>query len=326
MRAPFGLGVIFVNVLLDQLGLPVPAIPTLVVAGAMAADGRLPAVQLCMVTVAACVLGDTAWYCAGRIYGARVMKLLCRISLSPDSCVSQTQSAFERWGAKVLVIAKFVPGLALIAPPLAGATRMTLARFALFSALGSALWAGAALLAGIVLRREIERLLPQAAHIGAEALLLLALLLGAYIAFKWWERRRFYARLDMARISVAELRARMDSGANPVVIDVRSATAQSLERRRIPGALHLPMRDFQQHIAGLPRDREIVLYCTCPNEASAAAAARVLMRSGFERVRPLAGGLDAWVAAGYQVEAVTICAPAAGHAAPGAAQPRASAG
>jgi membrane protein DedA with SNARE-associated domain/rhodanese-related sulfurtransferase len=321
VRSPFGLGVVFLNVLLEQLGVPLPAVPTLVVAGTLAADGRLPAPALAMLAVAACVIGDCAWYLAGRRYGGRVMNLLCRISLSPDSCVSQTQSAFERWGPKALLVAKFVPGLSLVAPPLAGATRMGALRFAALSAVGSALWVGTALAAGMLLHTQIARLLPQAAHIGGAAALLLCVLLAAYVAFRWWERRRFYAALDMARISVGELRAQMDSGTMPVVVDVRSATARSLELRRIPGALHLPTDDVARHLGELPRDREIVFYCTCPNEASAARAARLLMSHGFERVRPLKGGLDAWIEAGYAVEAISAAAPGAAAAAPVDPQP-----
>jgi rhodanese-related sulfurtransferase len=136
----------------------------------------------------------------------------------------------------------------------------------------------------------------------------LVLLLGCYIAFKWWERRRFYAALDMARISVAELRRQMDDGTAPLIVDVRSSTAQTLELRRIPGALHVSVQDAALHLTGLPRDREIILYCNCPNEASAAKVARLLMDHGFEHVRPLAGGLDAWIEAGYSVEAITVTA------------------
>src|SRR5690349_8118503 len=133
MRAPFGLGLIFLNVLLEQLGAPVPAIPTLVIAGALAANGRLPALGVFALAVAASLIGDSSWYLAGRAYGVRVMKLLCRISLTPDTCVSQTQASFERWGARALVVAKFVPGLSMIAPPLAGATHMGFARFTVYS-------------------------------------------------------------------------------------------------------------------------------------------------------------------------------------------------
>jgi membrane protein DedA with SNARE-associated domain/rhodanese-related sulfurtransferase len=294
--------VVFFNVLLDQLGLPVPAFPTLVIAGALATDGRLPAGGVCALALAACLIGDGTWYLAGRVYGARVMKLLCRISLTPDICVNQTQTSFERWGDKALIFAKFIPGLALIAPPLAGAMRMSIVRFAALSLVGSAAWVGVAMLAGMLLRHEIERLLPQLVGVGGAALLLLMVLLAVYVAFKWWERRRFYSALDMARISVDELYASMQGEPPPIVVDVRSATAQGLQLQRIPGALHVPVHDVGRHVGALPRDREIVFYCTCPNEASAAQAARLLMNHGFRRVRPLHGGLDAWIAAGYAVE------------------------
>jgi membrane protein DedA with SNARE-associated domain/rhodanese-related sulfurtransferase len=297
---------VFLNVLLEQLGLPVPAVPTLVVAGALAANGKLPALGVGAVAVLASLIGDSGWYLAGRAYGVRVMKLLCRISLTPDTCVSQTQASFERWGPRALVVAKFIPGLGLIAPPLAGATRMGFVRFIVFSAAGACLWVGLALLAGWLLRTQIANLLPQLAGIGGTVVVIVLALLAGYIAFKWWERRRFYALLDMARINVDELYQRMQGDTVPVVVDVRSETAHTLERRRIPGALHMPVQDFEQHLQSLPRDREIILYCTCPNEASAAQAARVLLRNGFQQVRPLRGGLDAWIAAGYAVEEVAV--------------------
>jgi membrane protein DedA with SNARE-associated domain/rhodanese-related sulfurtransferase len=308
VRVPFGLSFVFLNVLLEQLGFPVPAVPTLVVAGAIAASGKLSTPTLYAIAVSACMIADSTWYGAGRVYGNRVMRLLCQISLSPDSCVSQTHSVFARWGPKALLFAKFVPGLALIAPPLAGAIRMPLLRFGFFTLLGGALWVGAAIAVGALLRNQIERLLPQAVQVGGAAAAALLLLLAVYVAVKWWERRRFYAALAMARISVEELRQQMDRGFAPVIVDVRSPTAQTLEQRRIPGAVHIPVQDAARHLTGLPRDRDIILYCNCPNEASAARVARVLMDNGFQRVRPLEGGLDAWIEAGYSVEAITLTA------------------
>jgi membrane protein DedA with SNARE-associated domain/rhodanese-related sulfurtransferase len=318
VRSPIGLGFVFLNVLAQQLGLPVPVVPTLVVAGAVAASGKMSAVALYALSVTACVIADSTWYTAGRRYGGRVMSVLCRVSLSPDSCVSQTQGAFERWGAKVLLIAKFVPGLALIAPPLAGATRMQFGRFLAFSAVGAALWVGAAIVAGALLRTQIERLLPQAAQVGGTAALVLLLLIAAYVAYRWWERRRFLAALDMARISVEELRRQIEQGDAPVIVDVRSPMAQSLDSHKIPGAVHVPVQDAARHLSDLPRDREIILYCSCPNEASAAKVARLLMNNGFRRVRPLKGGLEAWIEAGQPVEAFALPAPgtAATHPAP----------
>jgi membrane protein DedA with SNARE-associated domain/rhodanese-related sulfurtransferase len=305
---------------MEQLGLPVPAVPTLIVAGALVADGRLSGPAVGLLALCACLIGDSTWYLAGRRYGGGVMKLLCRISLTPDICVSQTQASFERWGPKALIAAKFIPGLSMIAPPLAGATHMQYTRFAAFSLLGSSIWVGAAILAGVLLRPQVVALLPRLAGVGGAVGVIVVLLLAAYIAFKWWERQRFYTALEMARISVDELYTQIASGAEPLIVDVRSPTAQTLQSQRIPGALLVPLHEMPRHVGVLPRDREIILYCTCPNEASAAQAARVLMSHGFRRVRPLHGGLDAWIAAGYAVEQVLPPeAGAAPDAGPGAA-------
>ena len=157
-----------------------------------------------------------------------------------------------------------------------------------------------------MLRAQIERLLPQAAGAGGAAVVIILVLLSAYILFKWWERRRFYRALRMARISVEELHEQMSRDPAPVIVDVRSPTARALELHRIPGALHVPVLEVERHMGGFTHDREIILYCTCPNEASAAQAARLLMNNGFSRVRPLYGGLAAWIAAGYAVEDIPV--------------------
>jgi len=300
----YGLLIVGASVLLDQIGLPVPAYPTLVVAGAIAAGGHLAAGPLYLLCVIACLLADCGWYLAGQIYGIKVLKLLCRISLEPDSCVSQTQSRFERWGINSLVIAKFVPGLAIIAPPLAGAMRIGWRKFIVLSTLSAAIWVGSGIAAGMLFRSQIDNLLRHLDQFGGLAGLIIGGLLAGYIAFKWWERARFYRLLRMARISVAELYELIQTGAQPIIVDVRSHTAKSLEPRSIPGARHVPLQEVGRHIADLPRDRDIVLYCTCPNEASAARVAKILMNHGFKKVRPLHGGLDAWVAAGHSVDTV----------------------
>lgn len=297
----YGLMIVAVNVLLDQIGLPVPAVPTLIVAGA-AADARMPLSALFAWSVMACLLADCGWYLVGERYGIRVLKTLCKISLEPDSCVSQTQTRFERWGVNSLVIAKFVPGLAIIAPPLAGAMRIGWLRFIFLSTCAAVLWVGAGLSAGLLFKSQIARVLEHLSAIGSAAGAGAIVLLSAYIAYKWWERNRFYQMLRMARINVADLYELIQAGGSPVIIDVRSITARALEPRWIPGALHVPLQDVARRLKDLPRDKDIVLYCTCPSEASAARVAKILMNHGFKRVRPLYGGLDAWVAAGYTVE------------------------
>jgi len=297
-----GVALVVLNILLDQIGIPIPALPTLIVAGAIAAHRGMPPLELFAGCVAASVLADVAWYAAGRRYGNRVMKILCRVSLTPDSCVSQTQLRFERWGAGALILAKFVPGLGLLAPPLAGAIRMTVARFLSFSALGSAMWAGLFLGLGALFQSQIAGLLPLVRQLGGVVFEVLGVMLAAYVIYKWWERRRFQAMLRMSRISVAELHRMMDEGSAPLIIDVRAPTAQLLEARRIPGALPLSLEEIARELPGLPRDREIVLYCSCPNEASAALAARTLRLNGFTKARPLRGGLDEWIREGLPVE------------------------
>jgi membrane protein DedA with SNARE-associated domain/rhodanese-related sulfurtransferase len=297
----YGLPVVVLNVLLNQIGLPLPAVPTLIVAGALAANGQLSIAALFSACVAACVIADCGWYLVGQIYGIRVLKTLCRISLEPDSCVSETQTRFERWGVNSLVIAKFVPGLATIAPPLAGAMRIGWLRFILLSTLAAALWVGAGLVGGMLFKSQIERFFVRLDHIGGIVLIGVLVMLAAYISVKWWERSRFYKMLRMARISVAELHELIRAGTAPLIIDVRSSTARKLEPQWIPGALNISLAQVPLHLKDLPRDRDIILYCTCPNEASAARVAKALMNQGFNHVRPLQGGLDAWRAAGYSV-------------------------
>lgn len=300
----YGLAIVFINVLAAQIGLPVPVVPTLIVAGAVAADGQLPLAALFAGSVLACLAADCAWYGIGRAYGIRVLKLLCRVSLEPDSCVSDTQTRFERWGVNSLLIAKFIPGLATIAPPLAGAMRIGWKRFVALSTASAALWVGTALGVGALFKDQIAELLTHLGAIGSAAAVALAAALAVYIAYKWWERARFYASLRMARIGVGELYELMQAGAKPLIVDVRSLTARALEPRWIPGAVHVPVDSVAEHVADLPRDRDIILYCACPSEASAARVARILMNHGFRKVRPLQGGLDAWVAAGYAVAEV----------------------
>ena len=300
--ARYGLLLIFVNVLAEQVGLPIPAVPTLIVAGAAAAAGQLSAAAVFGVAVLACYIGDGLWFAGGRIYGRRVLRLLCRVSLSPDSCVRQSEYHFERWGKAVLIISKFVPGLSAVTPPLAGAMRMGWPSFIVLNGIGIALWTAIPIGAGMLFASQIGRVIDTLESYGVLALELIVAALALYIAFKWWERRRFYKALRLARITVDELRGLMDGGRQPVVVDVRSDVARKADRRWIPGAIPMDTDVVDARLLELPKDREIIFYCACPNEASAAQVAKRLIELGYTRVRPLAGGLDAWVAAGHRIE------------------------
>jgi membrane protein DedA with SNARE-associated domain/rhodanese-related sulfurtransferase len=289
----YGLWIVFTNVLLEQAGLPLPAFPVLILAGALAANHELSLAACLSVAVLACLLSDQLWYAAGRRYGKRVLSMLCRISLSPDSCVSQTEDIFTRWGVKSLLVAKFIPGFNTIAPPLSGALGITRPVFLMYSLAAALLWAGTGLAIGAVFHASIDAVIAILGTLGEAALIGIGVLLALFLLLKYRERRRFLLELRMARISVDELRELMEGGKDPIVVDARSVTARQM-LPPIPGAVLFGHEDHAERFDALPRAHPIVVYCSCPNEASAAAVARTLVARGFQQVRPLVGGLEAW--------------------------------
>jgi membrane protein DedA with SNARE-associated domain/rhodanese-related sulfurtransferase len=306
----YGLLIIFALVLLEQLGIPLPALPALVIAGALAAAGDLSLPALFSAALLASLVGDAAWYAAGRRYGDRVLKTLCRVSLAPDFCVGQAQANFDRWGLGLLVFAKYIPGLSTVAPPLAGAMRVSWSAFLLFDAIGTLLWVATGLGAGYLMHTQIAEFLAQAERLGTGVLILVATLVVGYIATKWLERRRLHAILRSARIDVDELHALMSSGAQPMIVDLRPPKARTLDPRTIPGAVPVELQAVPLKFGSPPAPgQDIIIFCTCPNEAGAAQAARLLMARGYARVRTLRGGFDAWIAAGHdmQILAASSC-------------------
>jgi membrane protein DedA with SNARE-associated domain len=257
-----GLLLVFANVLVTQLGIPIPAIPLLIIAGSFAYDGQLGLAQILAVAVIASLLGDLPWFYAGRAYGYRVLNRLCRLSLEPASCVSQTEGIFERWGAPSLTVAKFVPGFATIAPPLAGATRLPLSVFLVYSTVGALLWAGAAVAAGWLLHAQVDSALAWLERMGGGAVLVVAAVIGVFIAFKWIQRLLFFRLMRMARITVDELEEMRQGNAGPVVLDARSSGARRVDARRIPGAIAVDPAAPDQGLAGISQDNEVVVYCT----------------------------------------------------------------
>ncbi|HEY5049068.1 MAG TPA: rhodanese-like domain-containing protein [Rhizomicrobium sp.] len=289
----YGLVVVFVNIFLSQAGLPLPVYPTLVVAAALAAGSiaRLP--EIVAVAVAGSLLADICWFVASRRYGRRILGVLCKLSLSPDSCVRQTETLYARLGAASLLFARFVPGLGLVAIALSGITRVSAPVFVALDAAGVALYASTAVLLGFLFRNAISTALATLAQLGGFGLALVAVALAVWLLARWWQRRTFIAQLRMDRISAAELADMIDRGEKPVVVDVRAPEVRWRDGI-IPGAVFAHPEDPQLSLAAYPRDAEIVVYCSCPNEVSAAVAARHLRSAGFRKIRPLSGGLEAW--------------------------------
>lgn len=297
----FGLFAVFLNVLLEQGGLPLPSWPLLIVAGALTWSGAgvLPTVAA---AAGASMLADAGWYIAGQRWGHRVLSMLCRVSLSPDSCVQQTESLFTRAGPQSLLFVKFLPGLGLVTVALAGITGVPMPLFLLLDALGGVAFVAAPILLGRIFHSAVDMILITLAQLGHYGAILLAVALAAYIAMRWIKRLVFIRQLRMDRITVSELAGRISDGQSPVILDVRPAAA----RRRdgmIPGAHFAHPSDIDSVIREYSRDVEIVIYCACPNEATAALAAQHLKRAGFKTIRPLLGGIEAWSSAGYPVAA-----------------------
>lgn len=314
----YGVPLVFVNVLLLQLGLPLPAYPTLIVVGGLAAGGAYPVALIILVAVVASVIADLAWYRAGARVGRRVLSLMCRLSLSPDSCVRQSESIYTRFGAPSLLVAKFIPGFAAIATSMAGVVRTRLAAFVVFDALGAALWAGVAVALGWLFRDAVADVLAVLERAGRWGLLLLAVALVLFIAVKAVQRVRFRRSLDLPRVSVAELQRMLADGQRPLLVDVRMADSHA--QARIPGAVWIDSHAVERGLSTLPAADEVIVYCACPNEASAVLVAKQLLAHGFKRARALHGGIDAWVAAGHAVEGEgSTVAPAHDGRAPTAA-------
>lgn len=295
--ADYGLWVVFVAVLLDQGGIPVPAWPPIVLASAVAADQGGIVWPIVAVAVVAALLADALWYAGGRRFGMRLIGLMCKLSLSPDSCVTTTRGIYARWGPPALVVAKFVPGFAAVATTLAGHTRTPLFRFALFDGIGAALWAGAAVALGVLFHEAVGEVLVTLEAMGRAGGWLLLFAVLAFVGWKWWKRQRFIRLVSMARISPPELQQLIESGQQPLVVDVRPAAMRE-SSGWIPGAI------LANRVAELApaMQHEVIVYCDCPNEASAALVARQLRAHGFRRVRPLAGGFEAWNAHGLPVD------------------------
>ena len=299
--ADHGLSLVFLNVLAVQFGLPLPAYPVLIVTAALSVDGRYPAAALLAVAVAACLLADLAWYASGRRFGGRVLRTICRISISPDSCVRQTESLFDRWGIGSLLVAKFIPGYGAIATALCGRMGVPLPTFIALDAAGAALYAGVAIALGISFHAAIGGVLAVFEDLGRIGLVVVLVALLLFVANRWWQRYRMIRALRSARITVGELEALIGSGSAPAILDVRSAGSRERDGT-IPGARPWSVHADGESAPDVPRDTEVVVYCACPNEASAAKVAQQLQRAGFTRVRPLHGGIDAWIAAGLPVE------------------------
>lgn len=312
--AHLGPPILFLLVLVQQAGVPYPITPILIVAGAASVHGHLSAASVIAIAAGAALLADLGWYTAGFRLGGRALKALCTLSLSPDSCVSETERWFGRFGTRVLVIAKFVPGLGLVSTAMAGVVRASLEGFLLYDIIGNILWATTAVCVGVLFHDAVGDVLLALGQLGYWGVALVVAAIAAFVAVKLLKRRALIRELRQSRISVAELKELVDGGSAPVIIDAL-APASRLREGMIPGAIPVETLRLDSDPASLPLDAEVIVYCACPNEASAARIAKQLIRMGCIRVRPLTGGIFAWKDAGFDVDMTPESqVPAASHA------------
>lgn len=257
-----GYPLIFATVLLEQLGLPLPSLPILMAGGALVGLGHLNLVAAFLVTVIAALLGDLVWYELGRRRGARILGTLCRISIEPDQCVRTTEGVFDRWGDRVLLIAKFIPGLSTVTPPVAGLAGIRLSRFLLLDTTGIAIWVGIYGGMGYLLREQLEWLLARVERVGATVLQACLIALVAHVCFKLGMRWLFLRRLRTARISAEQLKELIDQGQEPFIADLRPAMQLQADPFVIPGATVISIETLSDRHNELPRDRPIILYCS----------------------------------------------------------------
>ncbi len=293
---------VFLTVFLEQLGFPIPAFPLLIAMGAFIAAGHLVFGLSLFLCVIAALLADSIWYGVGRVKGASVLSLICRLSWKPDTCISTTKGLFGRYGVKTLIAAKFIPGLNTIAPPLAGVVGITWRRFLWFDSLGCLLWALVPLLLGMNFHDRIPSLSVWVGLIKNYLPWLLGLLLIGF--FLWRLFSRWLYRRDLLKelrfgISVDELKSQLDENRNVFVLDIRHPMELAHRPMMIMGARHIGHHELHNRLGEIPLDQEIVVYCDCPHEEGAVAMVKLLRKHGAKSIRPLLGGLRAWEERGF---------------------------
>jgi membrane protein DedA with SNARE-associated domain/rhodanese-related sulfurtransferase len=305
----YGYLLLFFWVLVEQLGIPLPATPILLAAGALSAEGQISFPLALLAALAGSLTSDTAWFLIGRKYGHHVLRILCKLSLEPTICVRRTQDSFGRRRQVTLMIAKFVPGLATLAPPVAGQHGMSYAEFLFFDAIGATAWMGALLTVGRLFGDALKRDPSLLNWVGRFSGALLVLGILVFLVGRILRRRMVLKELVSARLEPEELKRQLDAGEPVYIVDLRHPLELLPDPFTLPGAFHFSPESLATRHLEIPRDRDVVLFCTCPSEATAAKTAMTLHKLGIERVRPLRGGFDEWKRLGFPMDPVQLVRP-----------------
>ncbi len=297
--------ILFVLVFAEAIGLPVPAALALLIAGASSAKGPLHLPPVLLTSFSALLLGDALLFLLGRSTGWWLLGILCKLSLNPDSCILRSAESFRRHGRTLLVFAKFVPGINSIAPPLAGSMNMRFGQFFALDLAGASLYAAVWCGAGFLFSDFLARF-TSGYQTGSRIFMwLVAFAIAIYFGYHIWLLLKAGALSYVPRVSASEVARRLYSDllGDMAVFDVRSHGYYSSKASRVKGSVRLEPNTLLQHIESLPKDKEIVLYCTCQREATSLRVARILQQHGF-RSSVMKGGLRAWKRGGFPLETV----------------------
>ena len=303
--------VLFLWVLIEQGGLPVPSVPLMLAAGTMSAAHKLHVAYALPMVMLACLISDSAWYFLGQRYGSKILNILCKFSMEAATCVSKTQGTVTKRGAVTLLFAKWVPGLSTMAAPIAGQAEIPYSKFVFYDMAGTLMWASAWLFAGRFFGDLAKRSTEFFGTLSHFAVLLVVLMVVAWQVYRLVKRQQFVSELRGLRLEPAQLLAMMDDARKagedqPFIVDLRHPLDVLTDPLVLPGALRIGPEDLKLRKAMIPLDRDIVLYCTCPSEETSAKVALELRRMGVRRVRPLRGGLQGWKDAGYPLDLVEL--------------------
>jgi len=300
----YGYFILFFWVMTEQIGVPIPSAPLLITAGTLTATHKLSLPLVLISIVFGCLVSDTLWYIMGKRYGGAVVRLLCRLSMESKTCVKKTEGYFTRNGERALLLAKFIPGLGTVAAPIAGQTSMPYHLFLAYDAAGALLWALAFTLGGRFFGdflKHHSNTFPSVTHVAG---VLFVLLLVGFLIYRFSRQRAFIKEMRTARMEPDELKHMLDTQQPVYIVDLRHPLDYLPDPRTLPGAVLLTPDKLVEHTEQIPRDRDVVLFCTCPSEATAAKMALTLRKIGVYRVRPLRGGFDEWKRLGYPLDEI----------------------
>jgi membrane protein DedA with SNARE-associated domain/rhodanese-related sulfurtransferase len=306
----YGYALLFAWVLVEQLGIPLPATPVLLAAGALSAENELSIGLAFLAGLTASLIADTSWFLVGRHYGRHVLRFLCKVSIEPTICVRSTQESYSRRHGIALTYAKFVPGLSMLAPPVAGQKGMAFRSFLFFDGIGASLWVGLLLGAGRLFGALLVRDPALLDRVGRFSGALLLLGVAGLLLARIIRRRMILNKLISARLEPAELKRWLDQGEDVFIVDLRHPDDLKDEPFTLPGALHIAPQTLAERGHEIPRDRDIVLYCACrPSDATAVKTATTLQKLGIERARPLRGGYYEWKRLGFPLDVIALAQP-----------------